>query len=309
MPESPPAIPVRTAPPGWTRQALPAELGECHAERFTLGDGLVLARSLYHPLRDLAEESVNADAARTLVITLGLSGESGYVERSGATLRFGANHTTLAAFSGSHGERRYAAGQPVRQLRLLVSGEALDRYVGPELSRRLTQVQGVRQLDYRRSTPASLACARRLAQPSPGRATDALDLHIAMLSLAALELRHIAPEPVCAPRHSDDDLARLERARDLLAAQMDRELTLSYLAGAVGLNEFKLKQGFREVFGTSPHRMLLELRMRRAWALLETGCQVAQAGYQVGYAHPANFSAAFSRFFGRTPKSVFGRRS
>ncbi len=309
MPARPPATAARTAPPGWTRQALPAKLGDCHAERFTLGDGMVLARSLYHPLRDLVEESVNTDAARTLVITLGLSGESGYVARDGATLRFGAGHTTLAAFSGSHGERRYAAGQPVRQLRLLLSGEALDRYVGPELSERLTRVRGVRQLDHYRSTPASLAHARRLAQPPAGRATDTLDLHIAMLSLAALELRHLAPAPVLAPRHSDDDLARLERARDLLATQMDRELTLAYLAGAVGLNEFKLKQGFRDVFGTSPHRMLLELRMRRAWALLETGCQVAQAGYQVGYAHPPNFSAAFTRFFGRTPKSVFGRRS
>ena len=49
--------------------------------------------------------------------------------------------------------------------------------------------------------------------------------------------------------------------------------------------------------------------MRRAWALLETGCQVAQAGWQVGYAHPSNFSAAFTRFYGRSPKSVFGRRS
>jgi len=29
----------------------------------------------------------------------------------------------------------------------------------------------------------------------------------------------------------------------------------------------------------------------------------------VGYAHPSNFSAAFARFYGRSPKSVFGRRS
>lgn len=309
MPERPSATAARTASHGWTRQALPAELGDCHAERFTLGDGLVLARSLYHPLRDLVEESVNTDASRTLVITLGLSGQSGYVARDGTTLRFGAGHTTVAAFSGSHGERRYAADQPVRQLRLLLSGEALDRYVGTELSERLTRVRGVRQLDHYRSTPASLAQARRLAHPPAGRATDALDLHIGMLSLAALELRHLAPEPQAAPRHSDDDLARLERARDLLASQMDRDITLAYLAGAVGLNEFKLKQGFRDVFGTSPHRMLLELRMRRAFTLLETGCHVAQAGYQVGYAHSSNFSAAFSRFFGRSPKSVFGRRS
>ena len=53
---------------------------------------------------------------------------------------------------------------------------------------------------------------------------------------------------------------------------------------------------------------LTEMRMRRAWELLETGCQVAQAAYRVGYCHPANFSAAFTRFHGRAPKSVFGKR-
>ena len=71
------------------------------------------------------------DQGRTLVITLGLAGQSGFVARTGAALRFGAGQTTLAAFRGSQGERRYAAGQTVRQLRLLLSGAALDRYLGP----------------------------------------------------------------------------------------------------------------------------------------------------------------------------------
>lgn len=308
------ALPQPCAP-GWTRHALPAELGDCHSERFTLGDGIVLARSHYCPLRDLVEESVHADRSdqgRTLVITLGLAGASGFVAHSGATLRFGAGQTTLAAFRGSRGERHYAAGQPVRQLRLLLSGVALDRYLGPELSQRITRVDGVRQLDHRASLPASLALARRLAQPPGPQPTDALDRHIAMLSLAALELRHLAPAPQpakAAPRWSADELVRLERARELLATQMDRDLTLAYLSAAVGMNEHRLKQGFRAVFGSTPQALLLELRMRRAWALLETGCQVAQAGWQVGYAHPSNFSTAFARFYGRSPKSVFGRRS
>ncbi|WP_251374031.1 hypothetical protein [Janthinobacterium sp. JC611] len=34
------------------------------------------------------------------------------------------------------------------------------------------------------------------------------------------------------------------------------------------------------------------------------GCQVAQAGWQTGYRHPPDFSAAFSRYFGYAPKTV-----
>jgi AraC-like DNA-binding protein len=58
----------------------------------------------------------------------------------------------------------------------------------------------------------------------------------------------------------------------------------------------------------TPHRMLHEIRMRKAYTLLESGCQVAQTAYQVGYKFPNNFSAAFTRFFGKSPKSVFGKR-
>ena len=70
------------------------------------------------------------------------------------------------------------------------------------------------------------------------------------------------------------------------------------------LNLFKLKQGWRHRYHDSPYRTLLALRMRRAHLLLENGCQVAQAGWQVGYRHPANFSAAFSRYFGYAAKTV-----
>ena len=40
----------------------------------------------------------------------------------------------------------------------------------------------------------------------------------------------------------------------------------------------------------------------------EQVAQAAQAAYQVGYKFPNNFSAAFTRLFGKPPKSVFGKR-
>ena len=152
-------------------------------------------------------------------------------------------------------------------------------------------------------TPADLAAlASELA-----RGCDPLDGHIKALTLLSRQLRSLAapPEP---GRLSQADIARLEQARALMVEQLNRDLTVQYLCLATGLNEFKLKEGFRKHYGTSPGRLLTELRMRRAWELLETGCQVAQAAYRVGYRHPANFSAAFTRFHGRTPKSVFGKR-
>lgn len=297
------AQPGPAARPGWSRLALPADLGECVADRLDLGEGLALVHSQYTPVRDLIEENAAAHGGRTLVITLALGGVSAYRGADGAELDFrGGGQTTVTAFRRHLGERRYLGGSTVSQLRLLVGEAALCRYAGQAQAEALFGAGGLRRLAQGRTSADLATVAGELA-----RSSDPLDTHIKALTLLSRQLRALAPAPA-AGRFSQADIARLERAHALMREQMDRELTVQYLCLATGLNEFKLKQGFRALYGNSPMRLLTEMRMRRAWELLETGCQVAQAAYRVGYRHPANFSAAFTRFHGRAPKSVFGKR-
>lgn len=287
---------------GWRRHALPADLGDCHADRMDLDDGLTLVHSQYTPSRDLIEENAAGYGARTLVITLAMQGVSAYRGADGAALDFRGGTTTVTAFQRAHGERRYLGGAKVSQLRLLVGEQVLRRYAGEDRAQTLLGEGGLRRLSYVKTPPALTAAALELAAGQ-----DPLDTHIRALTLLSRQLRGLEPAPEPG-RLSQADIARVEAARTLMQEQMDRELTVQYLCLATGLNEFKLKDGFRKLYGISPHRLLTELRMQRAWELLETGCQVAQAAYRVGYRHPANFSAAFTRFHGRTPKSVFGKR-
>lgn len=296
------AQPGPAARPGWSRLALPADLGECVADRLDLGEGLALVHSQYTPVRDLIEENAAAHGGRTLVITLALRGASAYRGADGAELDFRGGQTTVTAFRRHLGERRYLGGSTVSQLRLLVGEAALCRYAGQAQAEALFGAGGLRRLAQGRTSADLATVAGELA-----RSSDPLDTHIKALTLLSRQLRALAPAPA-AGRFSQADIARLERAHALMREQMDRELTVQYLCLATGLNEFKLKQGFRALYGNSPMRLLTEMRMRRAWELLETGCQVAQAAYRVGYRHPANFSAAFTRFHGRAPKSVFGKR-
>lgn len=292
--------------PGETRVSLPDRYGDCWIERTVLDDGLVVVRSQYRPAQELAEESVQSGAGPTLVITYGLSGESGFVAKDGSSLRFRAGHTTLAAFAATCGERRFNAGTAVRQLRLVLSGAALSRYLDEAAVMRFASRKGVCPLGEHATAPWCNSLLRPLLAP---QAATPVDRHIAALTLAAEHLRPLMPVPApttSSVRLGTADIEKLTRARDLMHSHLDRALTIAYLSTAVGLNEHKLKHGFRELFGAAPHRYLLELRMRRAWTLLESGCRVAQAAYAVGYEHPANFSAAFSRYFGRTPKSVGG---
>ena len=278
----------------------------CLVERVPLDDGLTLVRSFCRPDKDLSEPTEQADSAPTLVITFGLTGESAFVARAGTRLRFRQGYTTLSVFSACRGERQFAGNTATRQLRLSVGQAALARYLNaPDAL--LPRGAGVRLLGERMSSSLSLTLARALAEPG---AMSHLDAHIAALSLVGEHLRGLGPlvgHRSPSARWTPADVAKIRRAHDLMYTQMDRALTIAYLCMTVGVNEFKLKQGFREIYGTTPHRALLDMRMQRARQLLNAGAQVAQAAYAVGYAHPANFSTAFERYFGRRPKNERAR--
>lgn len=288
------------------RTALPARVGDCHAERLDLGDGLTLVLSSYAPTQDLAEESVAADGSAALVITHGLVGGSTYTCRDGQQLLFAAGQTTVAAFRGSAAMRRYGTGQVVRQLRVIASEGLLARYLGAGGAARLlggAQLRPVAQLP---TTRADLAQLNAVLRPGPASGLALLDLQLAALGVLARHLRPLLPRDPAATGRAlgARQLAQVERAHDLMAAQLDRTFTIAQLSAAVGLNEFALKQGFRQCYGTSVHRLLTDLRMARARTLLAAGHHVAQVAWQVGFAHPANFSAAFRKYHGQAPKAM-----
>lgn len=302
---------------GWQRMPLPDETGLCHADRCQLEPGLALVHSDYQPQRDLAEDNANLSDARVLVITFGLQGDSVYQSRDGGQLPFRGGHTTLSGFRHSIGQRRYAAGTRVAQLRLLIEETVLARYIGEQQCRDLLPADGVRQLAFGPTAGASnvhveaVLRQRRAAPATNG--FNALALQIHALSLLAEQLRTLPPQAdnratqSTGRRWPERDIAKIEQVRELMHTHMAQPLTIAWLCATAGISEFKLKEGCALLYQTSPYQLLLEIRMRHAWTLLEGGCQVAQAAWQTGYEHPSNFSATFTRFFGRAPKSVNGK--
>lgn len=287
---------------GVCRIALPADFGECWADHIPLGDGLTVVRSEYRPCRDLVEEATQSSSGTTLVVTFTLTGESDYVAHKGPTLRFRAGRTTLAAFTSSTGERRIATGTTARQLRLVLAAPAIERYLGKDVAGGLVRGDGVALLGEGAVTPWCRALLHPLLMLE---AMSPLDRQIAALTLAAEILRPLSGGVPAAPSGLDFSVVeKLTRARDLMHLHMDRRLTIPYLSMTVGINEHAFKHGFLKLFGITPARYLLQVRMQRAWVLLESGARVSQTAYAVGYEHPTNFSAAFSRHFGRSPKSA-----
>jgi AraC family transcriptional regulator, transcriptional activator of the genes for pyochelin and ferripyochelin receptors len=99
------------------------------------------------------------------------------------------------------------------------------------------------------------------------------------------------------------DIEYIYRARDIITQNITNPPSLIELARQVQLNERKLKQGFRQVFGTTVFGYLHDYRLNQACELLMTGqMNVAEVSYAVGFANRGYFAAAFRKKFGINPK-------
>jgi len=98
------------------------------------------------------------------------------------------------------------------------------------------------------------------------------------------------------------DKERIIYAREILIRRMDRPPGLSELAKAAGINEYKLKKGFKETFGNTVFGYLAETRLELAKNdLLEKKKSVSEIAFELGYSSVQHFSNAFKKKFGISP--------
>jgi len=104
-----------------------------------------------------------------------------------------------------------------------------------------------------------------------------------------------------------DDIERIHYASKILRRRLLDPPSLMELARAVGINDHKLKVGFRQVFDTTVFGYLHDRRLERSRQLLESGdVNVTEAARAVGFANRGHFAAAFRRKFGINP-GVYAR--
>lgn len=102
---------------------------------------------------------------------------------------------------------------------------------------------------------------------------------------------------------SRQDVEKIHQAREMLMEDLTAPPpSIKELAKQVGINEFKLKKGFRFLFKTSIYTYHRNARMDLARTLLSEGlhnvCEVACA---VGYSNPSHFCRAFHNLFNINP--------
>lgn len=97
------------------------------------------------------------------------------------------------------------------------------------------------------------------------------------------------------------DTEQIHFAKDYLLQHADQPPSLTELARIAGINEFKLKKGFREIFNTSVFGYLNDYRLHEAKQLLYSGNTIKEVADRFGFSSVQHFSKAFKQRFGIPP--------
>jgi AraC family transcriptional activator of pyochelin receptor len=221
----------------------------------------------------------------------------------------------VSYFPKSKGVSEFSAGRPVRMLHVQMDPSMLNTLLHGDFDHVPTDFRTVAEASakhhYFRSgtmTPGMQIAIFQMLNCAYQGLTQRLFLESKALELVALQLEQsVLSSRMAQPgRHlRPADIERLHEAKDIVGRNMKEPLSLVELARQVGLNEFKLKRGFRQVFGNSVFAYLRELRMQQARLLLEEGkMNVKEVSYAVGFADSGRFSDAFKKQYGIRPSLV-----
>lgn len=129
-----------------------------------------------------------------------------------------------------------------------------------------------------------------------------------VLEIVALQLNEFARQQRREPgalKMRPADLDLFHDLRKYLDQHFTEELSLKGLSRMFGLNEFKLKKGFKQLFNTTVFDYIQEQKMNYSKQLLcDQRMYVNEVARLVGYKNPNHFSTAFKRKFGVSPAAL-----
>jgi AraC family transcriptional regulator len=144
--------------------------------------------------------------------------------------------------------------------------------------------------------PASLLASRIqfVEPPVPAPARETWYLGRVLEILAQTIFPPEDPQELFCRRHQRMNRARIERARYLLARDLENPPSLEMLAAELGCSSFYLSRIFAQETGVSIPKFLRMKRIEKAAELIRTGrANVTEAALAVGYSSLSAFNKAF----------------
>jgi AraC family transcriptional activator of pyochelin receptor len=98
------------------------------------------------------------------------------------------------------------------------------------------------------------------------------------------------------------DIPHIHEAVKILEKDPSRSFTVSALALEVGINSFKLREGFKQLYNNTIYQFRLRLRLRLAMQLLEeTDLTIEQIAYKTGFDSRDSLSRCFRKKLSCSP--------
>ena len=127
------------------------------------------------------------------------------------------------------------------------------------------------------------------------------------LDLIGMELAEYlhGHSPGSSPVLNSADRRRIREVRDLLVNDLQNPPGIVDLARHAGMNEKKLKSGFKQMFGMPLFTYYRHHRLEVAHGLLASGqMNVTEAGIYIGFQSLGHFSQEFRKKYGVSPKDI-----
>lgn len=105
-----------------------------------------------------------------------------------------------------------------------------------------------------------------------------------------------------------EDIQMIREVHDTILNNLDKDLPLlKDLALHMGTNEYKLKYGFKQIYGTTIFRFLTQERLRKSKTLIQhSNLSLKEIAHMNGFKSAAHFSRAFRDKYGKTPTALRG---
>ncbi|GEP90276.1 AraC-type DNA-binding protein [Chitinophaga terrae (ex Kim and Jung 2007)] len=186
------------------------------------------------------------------------------------------------------------------------NGKVLDKVANRVAGNKFVALHNKRNLPITASMQRVIADIRRCPFNGP---VKKLFFHSKALELLALQCDQLENNILEYPRGKEgisaQDMERLYYARELVINNIQQPYSLAQLSKKVGLNEFKLKSGFKALFNNTVFGYLNEHRLDIARQMIQEGKQSMTAiAEEAGYSSPQHFSNAFRKRFGVTPLQI-----
>lgn len=289
----------------------PSQLGKGHIRDIHIREGLVVSIVNYYPHHDLILTS--SDREHPLELTYILVG----AEQSLLSPIQAGQHSFCGSGMAPGEVRKKQAHQHIVEVSIHLDPTLLCQWMNGTLDQLPPTLNHlVRPSDqtfFSQICPTTVAMQMAVQQilqcPFQGL-TQRMYLESKVWELMALQLAQTL-DSNCPKKDlkllKPEDIERIRYAKDLLTSRLCHPPSLIELARLVGINDCKLKAGFRQVFGTTVFGYLHDCRMERSRQLLEAGeMSVAEAAQAVGYANRSHFAIVFRKKFGVNP-SIYRR--